>query len=241
MLHEKPQEVPLHVSTALVGGDGQAVHDVPQEPIDVLPSQAPLQEWVPLGHAHAPFWQAAPPLHVTPHLPQLFGSFCTSMQAPPQFAYPVLHANEHDVPSQVSVAFGGGEAHAVQDVPHESTEVSLRQAAAHRWVPDPQVTHDGQAAHVPPWHEVPAPHAMLQAPQLPLSVPVSTHVPEHGVKPALHEIPHVVPSHVALPFAGTGQETPHAPQLEGDSLLVSQPSAFGEARLQSSHPGAQPP
>lgn len=39
------------------------------------------------------------------------------------------------------------------------------------------------------------------------------HVLPHACVPALHEMPHAVPSHVATPFAGVGhgeQKRPHA-------------------------------
>ncbi len=44
-LHEKPHDVPLQVSVELAGGDGQAVHDVPQVLSEVLLTQVPLQSW----------------------------------------------------------------------------------------------------------------------------------------------------------------------------------------------------
>jgi hypothetical protein len=39
---------------------------------------------------------------------------------------------------------------------------------------------------------------------LPQDTIVATHIPPLGMKPALHVIPQLVPSHVAVPFVGTG-------------------------------------
>jgi hypothetical protein len=53
-LHEKPHEVPSHVSVAVAGGDGQAEQLVPQELIDVLLTHVPPQVCEPVGQAQPP-------------------------------------------------------------------------------------------------------------------------------------------------------------------------------------------
>jgi hypothetical protein len=80
----------------------------------------------------------------------------------------------------------------------------------------PQFPHvavaDPAHGQTPAWQVTPETHALLQAPQLPLSVWRLTQAPPQGVKPVAQVMPQVVPSHVAEPFVGTGhavQEDPH--------------------------------
>jgi hypothetical protein len=66
-------------------------------------------------------------------------------------------------------------------------------------------------------------HAIPQPPQFAALVLVFTSQPSNPFplqlpKPALHAIPHTRAAHVAVPFAGTAQRVPHAPQCSG--LLV---------------------
>ena len=51
----------------------------------------------------------------------------------------------------------------------------------------------------------------------------SAHAPLHAWKPALHEMPHWVPSHVGAPFAGSGHGVHEAPQLAVDLSSAHSP------------------
>jgi hypothetical protein len=51
---------------------------------------------------------------------------------------------------------------------------------------------------------------------------LSTQAPLHVEKPELHVTPQVLPAQIAVPFAGTGQTCPHAPQLSTSVVRVAQ-------------------
>jgi hypothetical protein len=92
--------------------------------------------------------------------------------------------------------------------------------------PQAPFVHDalefGMALHAPP-----------QRPQFPTSVFASTHAPEHGVREAAHEIPHLPLAQLGDPFGGAGQTLPQAPQFEVSFEVRTQEP------LQSVVPGAQ--
>jgi hypothetical protein len=67
--------------------------------------------------------------------------------------------------------------------------------------------------HTPPTHEVPAPHALPQPPQLAESVSRRTQASPQGEKGAVQVMPHLPPLHTAPPLGGTEQAFPHPPQL----------------------------
>jgi hypothetical protein len=70
MLQDPSQFVPSHVGVKLVGL-GQAEHSVPQEFVDMLSEQVPLQSWEPAGQTQLPAWQLLPPVQTVPQPPQL--------------------------------------------------------------------------------------------------------------------------------------------------------------------------
>jgi hypothetical protein len=65
---------------------------------------------------------------------------------------------------------------------------------------------------------VPAAHGAPQPPQLAGSEVKSTQAPAHALYPVLQVTPQDVPSHVAAPFAGTGQGTHDVPHEASDAL-----------------------
>ena len=86
------------------------------------------------------------------------------------------------------------------------------------------------ATHAELTHETA--HVFPQPPQFPFCVS-STHELPQGLKPVSQEIPQDVPSHVAVPFAGTSQGVHDVPQEAVDEPLAQVP-------LQSWVPPGQP-
>jgi hypothetical protein len=70
-------------------------HDLPQPPqfaaSDVVSLHVPLHDDCPEGHTHLPDLHVSPPLHVTPHPPQLFTSVVRFVQTPVQKVRPLEH------------------------------------------------------------------------------------------------------------------------------------------------------
>jgi hypothetical protein len=146
-----------------------------------------------------------------------------------------LHANPHDVPSQVAVAFAGA-LHAVHDVnPQLLTLLFSTHAEPHRCAPglhvEPQLvplhvavalTGVGHGVQDVEPHDVTLlfnwqipEQSCAPVEQTPMQDCVlGMHVPAHGLEPLGHAPPHEVPSHVAVPPAGTAHAVHDAPQLD---------------------------
>jgi hypothetical protein len=210
---EPPQFVPSHVGVPLVGV-GHAVHEVPHEPVSMLLLQVPLQSWEPAGQAQVEVWQVFPPEHGAPHAPQLLLSVARlthavgltvgqavnpiMLQEPPQF-----------VPSHVGVKLVGL-GHAEHSVPQELVDVLLVHVPLQSCMPAGQT-------QLPAWQLLPPVHTVPQPPQLPLSVPVFTHVPVgepvgHPMLPVGHtQVP-------ALQLPPMRHALLHMPQLPGSFI-----------------------
>jgi hypothetical protein len=132
--HAVPQAVPSHVAEPPLGV-GHGVHDAPHVATDVFEAQAPLQSWVPAGHAHLLAEHVFPPVHAPAQLPQWAASVVVSTQAPPQSVYPASHANEQaPAEHELSACEGAGQAfpHAPQLLTSclMSTQVVLQSVGA---------------------------------------------------------------------------------------------------------------
>jgi hypothetical protein len=77
--------------------------------------------------------------------------------------------------------------------------------------------------HALVWHVEPVPHALPHPPQFVGSFVVFTSqpvpaFPSQFAKPGSHAMPHVFPSHVAVPFGGVGQGVHDVPHVCGFTL-----------------------
>ena len=105
--------------------------------------------------------------------------------------------------------------------PHDVTSDSLMHAAP------PQLTCPLGQAQLPFWHVFPPVHTFPHDPQLLPSVCSLTHAPLQFVydgprkPPPLQLMPHDVPLHVALPFAGTGHAVHDVPHGVAGALLAT--------------------
>jgi hypothetical protein len=155
-----------------------------------------------------------------PQPPQLALSLVSSTHELAHFMKPVLHVNPQFVPSHVSVAFAGGEGQGlVHEVPHVLSDVLLEQVPLQLCVPFGQV-------QLLLWQIMVLPHAWPQLPQLELSFDSLAHPPLQGLKGELQLNPQLVPSHVAVAFAGGvqgWQELGPMPQVLTEVLLAQVP------------------
>lgn len=100
-------------------------------------------------------------------------------------------------------------------VPHASIEVLDTQRPL-------QMCWPSGHAHAPSRQVWPVAHSFPQRPQLFVSDRVSTHAPEHSVRPELHLKPHVPPSHVAAAFATAVRHGVHMLPHVATSVLLTQ-------------------
>jgi len=177
--------------------------------------------------AQAPATQAAAPFgsvgHEAQDVPQADG-LSSRAQVPPQAWYPEEHTNPHFVPSQVACDAPAGTEHTVHEGPQPVMSLLARQKLLQACVPVGQVPE--QAAVL------------------------SMQVPLHRVFPIGHEPPQEVPSHVAVPFWGTGHAEQATPQLLMSSFRThfpphkccpdSQPGVMGTSRGASTSPPTSP-
>jgi hypothetical protein len=118
-------------------------------------------------------------------------SLLSFTQTPAQGVSPGwVHAWPHVAPLHVAVPPTGA-GHTVQLGP-QALGASGTQAPLHRLVPAGQ-------RHAPPVHASPPVHFTPQPPQFSGSLVVSTHAPEHAVKPLLHATEHAPCKHAACP------------------------------------------
>jgi hypothetical protein len=170
----------------------------------------------PQDAAHVPSEQTWVLVHLLPQLPQFCGFWLSCTQKPPQSVKPLGQVHVpvmHEAPTGQTVVH----------VPQWFASVwRLRHVLPQRVSPGPHPVE-----HTPPEQTWPSWHALAQEPQLRASVCVSTHWPEHMVRPGLH---------VQLPltqFSPPPHALPHVPQSKG-SLVRST-----HASLQSVRPVPQ--
>jgi hypothetical protein len=150
-----------------------------------------------------PFVHDAPRGHWTPHPLQASGFVCRFTQAPLQSVSAAPASSVPQFVAHVPLLHTGVPASAAQTAPQ------LPQFNGSLWVCRQTFPHRIPLKHwhVPAWQVVPAPHRVLQPPQLALFELVSTQAFPHRARPAgqAHApIVHVMPGpHV----------TPQAPQL----------------------------
>ncbi|MDP9150952.1 MAG: hypothetical protein M3O36_13565 [Myxococcota bacterium] len=166
-------------------------------------------------------------LHATPQPPQLPLSVCGFTQTLPQsIGVTGLHVGTQLVPAHVNLPFAGFAGHVAQVVPPQF------------------ILPGGHGPQMPPLQFMPVRHMWPQAPQLALSLSVSTSQPSaalwlQSAFDGLHAMVQCPLLQLAVPPVEL-QTWPQAPQLFVSVLvLVSQPSAG--LLLQSPKPGAHGP
>jgi len=135
-------------------------------------TQTPLQSAVPAGQPHTPCAHVSPPVQALPQAPQFLGSVFTLMQAPPQSSCCVGQPVLVQAPfTQASPA-----PHVVPQAPQFRKFACVStQTPLHSDVPTSQ-------AHLPAEHIWPEGQAVSQAPQLFMSLFVSTQAAPHCVR-----------------------------------------------------------
>jgi hypothetical protein len=166
----------------------------------------------------------APLPHVTPQAPQFWAVFRavhTPLQRPSPGGQQVLcvhwsvpvHALPH-APQAAAELVRSKQPGVPASAPHCTTGAPLSRPASNGHVNEHVAfTQVVIAPTLPPDGAM---HPLPHAPQLFGSVVMSTHVPQHGVRPPVHAPVHTPQLHVL----GGGHFLPHAPQLFG-SLVVS--------------------
>jgi hypothetical protein len=165
----------------------------------------PEQSIVGVVHTHAPATQALPPLHASPHPPQLALSVCVSTQLPAHAVVaPGQLAIHADAPHTVLVA------HIVMHAPQLSgSSVRSAQTPAQSVVP---FVH----WHMPLTHALPPAHVTPQAPQFAGSLSVLTHRPPQSTRPPRH----AAPESMHAPSTHTEPGPQLLPQLPQSPWLV---------------------
>lgn len=166
---------------------------------------------------HVPETQWAAPVHACLQPPQFESSLWTDTHEPSQYVWSCPHGETHR-PAEQAYPLSHATPHAPQlsGSPSRSVQVPLQfvEPCWHTQRPWTQVAD---------WTQ-----ALLQEPQLLVSVCVSTHAPVQNVRPDEQESWHTPP---AQPAPG-GHEWPQVPQLEGS--LCTSPQ--GESELLSPSP-----
>jgi hypothetical protein len=149
--------------------------------------------------------------------PQCFGSDVASTHAPAQAVSPALQVSAQRPSMQATVPFATG-AHTAPHWPQLFSSAVMSTQVFWQFVwPELQTT-----VQTLPTHEVPAPHALPQPPQLAESVSRRTQALPQGENGAVQVMPHLLPLHTALPLGGVGQAFPHAPQLPALEVVSTQ-------------------
>jgi hypothetical protein len=146
-------------------------------------------------------WQSAVPLGSVGHIMQLVPQAVASSfaaQVLPQWWYPVPHVTSQLVPSQVAAVAPVGTGQALQEAPHEFTDVLEAHTFEQLCVP---------LGHCPLHAADEAMQTLLQSFWL-----------------VGHEPPHPVAVQVAVPPVGTGQAVQDIPQVAGSVELTQWPS-----------------
>jgi hypothetical protein len=184
----------------------QAVPQAPQFFTSVaVDTQLPLHSVLPAGHRQVPSWHAPPGPQVLPQAPQLFGSNWVKVHAPLQVVWPGRHCA-----AQVKPLHTWPAAHALPQPPQlfgssRDTQVPLQSwSAPVHWQLD--------------WLQLPPPHDVPHAPQLPGSVAGFTHTPLHVRYPGGQPCEHA-PLVQVWPAA---HAFPQAPQFLGSLAVVVQ-------------------
>jgi hypothetical protein len=164
-------------------------------------TQTPLHRSWPAGHWHLPEPQNEPPVHRTPHPPQLSLLDWTSTQAPPQAVRPAEHAARHlpDTHAGVPAAQAALQAPQWPGLFEVSTQVPPQSVVP---VGHPQA---------PSTHALPPVHALPQVLQLAGSELVSVQAPLHAVRPVAQVAAHMPTEQTWPPPQGLV----HPPQWAG--------------------------
>jgi len=190
--------------------------------------QAPLQSWSGAVQVQEPVLQLVPPVHSSPHAPQLSSSVRGSTQADAQFvSEPQLVVHSPALQTWPALHFVW---HAPQNcgLLSRSTQVPL------------QFVRPSGHTHAASEQMKPSGHFFPQPPQLSGSVVSRTHSPPQSTFP--FELPASFPLGLQLPAVQAPSRqtspfahfTPHAPQLSRSATMLVHRS------LQSTCPGGQP-
>jgi hypothetical protein len=168
-----------------------------------------------------------------PHPPQFWALVSVSTHAPEQGVKVPLHRMPQLVPLQSAVPLTGFGHAVVQVGPQPVAGPIGVQVPAQSTMPAGQPQTPGVMA---PQVSV-GPHAVLQAPQLALLCPVSTHPVPQWVRPELQASVHMVPlqtaAPVVVPVLGGGQAVVQdAPQLLPTAGISQEP---GHVRVPAGH------
>jgi hypothetical protein len=153
-----------------------------------------------------------------------------------------LHAKPHTPPAHVALPLAG----AVQTCPHDpqldASVARLVQLAPHIVGIEPPHPLTHMNDDPVRWHSGAAPEQLVvHDPQCGACERSASHpfagLPSQSPKPALHETPHRVPSHVAVPFAGAGQAM-HA--LPHEATLLEATHVAPHRCCPGGHPHAAP-
>jgi hypothetical protein len=174
------------------------------------------------AHVAEPFIGA---VHTLPHAPQCCASVARSEHDPVQFASPGAQPETHEYVPPAPIAHTGVMPEHV--TPHPPQFIVVVMSVSHPFIAMPSQSWK-PAAHVPIPHAVPvqpavacggATHGTQDPPQV-VGELLDTHAPEHVWYPGLHMQPHVLPSHVAMPFEQVGHGAQALLHVAGSLLLT---------------------